>query len=135
MAVAKKAVYVCLFHGDEIFAVKNTKGELGVPGGGVEATDTSLRTALHREFEEETGQRLDAALLLNAFSYTNKASGMQITVYYKVLTHDEAEMYVDQKVTDPACDEVEALWTTWRDRLAEFRAYTRSDLEFYATLP
>lgn len=129
MAVAKKAVYVFLFHDDKLFAVKNTKGELGVPGGGVEATDKSLRDALHREFEEETGQQLPTTMLLNEFNYTNKTSGMQICLYYQKLSDDEAALFTAQKVTDPACDEVEALWTTWRDCLDEFRAYTKSDLE------
>lgn len=129
------AVYVFLFDGDKVYAVKNTEGKLGVPGGGVEPTDASLGDALKREFLEETGQDLRIPIEdLKSFSYINNKTHARIAIYYARLSHDEALVYVDQAVDDPACDEVEVMWTTWADRLSDFRPYTKSDFErFFAS--
>jgi ADP-ribose pyrophosphatase YjhB (NUDIX family) len=122
------AVYMMLFDSDDrLFSVRNTAGELGVPGGKVELMDETLLDALHREFKEETGQDLPADLDLSSFvRYKSASSDRVITVYYTTLA--DGGGLVDAAVEGDE-EEVEALWVPWRDRLDEYREHTRRDLK------
>lgn len=131
MAAPSKAVCVFLFHKEKLFAVKNEKGELGAPGGKLEPEDATWEAGLKREFKEETGQELQDEYIDKFFDYHNDQTNMDIRVYYTVLDEAQASTFNDQKVEDPACEEVEVLWTFWKSSTLNFRAYTRKDLDWY----
>jgi len=107
----KQSVFVFLFQEDgAVYAVRNRKGEYGVPGGKRDPVDRGIWDAARREFREETGVDMPTGKY-SFFEWGNNYHSIKI--YYRNMSHEEALILPVGATNDPDGEEQETLWSRW----------------------
>ena len=129
----KQSAFVFLFWEGEVYAVRDTAGKIGVPGGKRDPGDATIWRTLQREFREETGGALPAG----AFPHFEWGDARHtIRVYHRLLTREEARALHVGEVADPGGSEAETLWAAWEGMAREgFRPHIARALKLYGALP
>lgn len=131
----RQSAFVFLFRGDKLFAVRNRKNQLGVPGGKRDDDDKTIFAAARREFGEETG---GASLPPGPFNHFEwGTSHHALRVYYRDLSEKEAAALPVGALKCPDVDlaEVETLWSPWDASVrGEFRPHLAQALAIYEAI-